>query len=340
MRRSLPLGLLVLILLGCAQPAPQAGVRVAPGASVRVDSPPRPPILPVILAAPSAPVFPVIAPDSTTIRATTEEPEVIELPVGRWELPPPVRMRPLSQLSPEASRFLADRGGTVSVGVFVPADNAVYVASPELAVPMASIAKLVILLAVLDRAEATERALTPDQVALIEPMMVWSDNDSASLLWDSLGGGAGVGAYLDKIGVQGIVLDPLAWGDSHASGPAVAWLLAQLAFGDLVTPAHREFALDLLGRAAAEQPWGVGAGVMRTGADGFVGAKDGWYPVPSGWRAGSAGLVLPVAGSAVTTTPYAIAVLTAENADLEAGIATIEGLADRVQAALTPRGAG
>lgn len=340
MSRGLPLSLLALLLLGCAQPVPPSGARIVPGTRVVVDSPPRPSILPVILAAPSAPVFPTTPQDAAVSRANTQEPEVIELGVGRWELPPPVRMRPLSQLSPEASRFIAERGGSVSVGVFVPADNAVYVASPELAVPMASVAKLVILLALIDRAESAGRTLTADEVALVEPMMVWSDNESATLLWDALGGGHGVSLYLERLGVRGIVLDPLAWGDSHASGPAVAWLLAQLAFGDLVNPEHRELALGLLGRAAAEQPWGVSAGVMRKGADAFVGAKDGWYPVASGWRAGSAGLVLPAAGQAATTVPYSIAVLTAENADLEDGIATIEGLVDRVQAALTPRGAG
>ncbi len=208
---------------------------------------------------------------------------------------------------------------------------------------MASVAKLVIMLALFDRVEAEGRDLTPAEYALLEPMVVWSDNDSASRLWDAVGGARGASAYLERIGVAGIVPDRVAWGDSRASGPAVAWLLAKLAFGDLVTPEHRELALALLARAADDEPWGVGVGVRNTRvlADGtIVGVKDGWYPVRAGWRAGSAGLIVPGPGQPGGTVPYAIAVLTAENALLDDGIYTIEGFADRVQAALTPRGGG
>ncbi len=337
--------LLAITLVACGQSAATPAAR-APSEHASVESPSRPaalPVLPVVLAVPSAPGAPRDRLGAQSLGPAFDGPEVIELPASSWELPQPLRMRPLSQLSPEAARFLASRDGAVTAGVFVPGENAIYVASPELGVPMASVSKLVIMIALFEQAEASGRPLSQDEVALLEPMVVWSDNESATLLWDSLGGATGVEASLAARDVRGVVLHPVAWGDSWASGPAVAWLLGRLAFGDLVAPEHRDLALRLLARATSEQSWGVGASAGRSfagAAEGtIIGVKDGWYPVDAGWRAGSAGLIVPGAGSPATI-PYSIAVLTAENRELEDGIATIEGLADRIQAALTPRGAG
>lgn len=340
---------LAIGLGGCGAPVVLPEVGADRLVRAPIEGPPRPqamPLLPVVLAVPSAPWQASDTDSPPAVRATvdgSDEPEVMELPASTWELPQPLRMRPLSQLSPEAARFLAGREGAVTVGVFVPGESAVYVAGPELGVPMASVSKLVIMVALFEQAEAASRSLTAEELGLLEPMVVWSDNDSATLLWDALGGAAGVGASLAARDVRGVVLHPLAWGDSWASGPAVAWLLGRLAFGDLVAPEHRELALQLLARAASEQSWGVGASAGRSVAEAsegtIVGVKDGWYPVAAGWRAGSAGLIVPGPGSP-STIPYSIAVLTAENHELEDGIATIEGVADRIQAALTPRGAG
>jgi hypothetical protein len=343
-----------LVAAACSG-SPSPAVTIAPALPARIEAPSSLPILPLVLALPSAPVAPVEPVESFApigpfdpfasgyASRGDDAPEAIELPASLWELPPPLRMRPLAQLSPEAARFLAERGGPVTAGVFVAHDNAIYVSSPELALPMASVAKLLIMLALIDRAEAEGRPLNTWEIALLEPMVVWSDNDSATILWDDLGQGAAVDAYLAKQAIRGIVTDPVAWGDSRASGPAVAWLLARLAFGDLVSPEHRELALDLLARAASEQSWGVGSGATRRGVDeppeGRVAVKDGWYPANAGWRAGSAGLVLPGA-DLPGAVPYSIAVLTAQNALLDEGIATIDGFASRVHAALAPREGG
>ncbi len=265
-----------------------------------------------------------------------EEPEAVRLPEDRWQLP--LTMRPLSQLSPDAARFIAERGGAVTAGVYVAQDHAVYVSSPELALPMASVAKVVIMLAVLDRAEVEERPLSDWELAQIEPMVVWSDNDAATLLWDDLGGAAGIEGYLAKQGVAGIVTHPYAWGDSRASGPALAWLLGRMAFGDLLTPEHRDLALGFLEQAAVEQSWGVATAAQGDEPEGaIVASKDGWYPADAGWRAGSVGLVLGGLSETVGNLPYSIAVLTAQNSLLDDGIATVNGLATRVYSALAPR---
>ncbi len=264
------------------------------------------------------------------------EHEAVRLPDDRWHLP--LKMRPLSQLSPDAARFVAERGGSITAGVYVAQDDALYVTSPELALPMASVAKVVIMLAAMDRAEVEGRPLTQWEIEMLEPMVVWSDNDAATYLWDDLGGAAGVDAYLAKQGVAGIVTHPYAWGDSRASGPALAWLLGRMAFGDLLTAEHRDLALALLERAALEQSWGVAAAALGDEPEGaIVASKDGWYPADAGWRAGSVGLVLRGIGETVGSLPYSIAVLTAQNPLLDDGIATVDGLAARVYSALAPR---
>ena len=93
-----------LLLAACAPAAaPSVTVQTAP-APPEVAGPV--PLLPLVLAAPSAPIFPLEGPAGAR---RPEAPEVVELPASSWELPASVRMRPLAQLSPEAARFLAKR---------------------------------------------------------------------------------------------------------------------------------------------------------------------------------------------------------------------------------------
>lgn len=244
-------------------------------------------------------------------------------------------VRPLSELAPGVAAILQESGGSVTAAVVVPQYRTIYVANPEVALPMASVVKLIIMLAVLDRAESEGRTVTSEEVALLDPMVTWSDNDSATWLWDGLGGGAGIDAYLQRAGVGGIATDPWAWGDSRASGAAVALLLSRLAFLDLVTPEHRALALNLLAHVSQDQRWGVG-GSLSAPEGAVVGVKDGWYPVAQGWRVGSAGVVVPGADAPAGAVAYSIAVLTAQNDTLEGGIATIQRIADLVHAALYP----
>jgi hypothetical protein len=257
------------------------------------------------------------------------DPVLVMVPAG-------MRIRPLTELAPDVADLLTNAGDSVTAAVVVPSRETVYVANPDLAVPMASVVKLVIMLALFDAAEAEGRTVTPEEIALLDPMVTWSDNDNASLLWYQLGGGTGIDAYLQKVGASGILTDPWAWGDSRASGEAVALLLSRLAFGNLVSEEHRALALSLLSHVSEDQRWGVGTGVFAWPEGAVVGVKDGWYPVDAGWRAGSAGVLVPLGGDAPGATGYSIAVLTARNATLEDAIAVIQGIAMRVHAALYP----
>jgi hypothetical protein len=110
----------------------------------------------------------------------------------------------------------------------------------------------------------------------------------------------------------------------------MADLMARLAYGEIVNPAHRAVALALLTSVTPEQRWGVPAGADDSGRE-IVGVKDGWYPDEAGWRVNSVGFISPIEPGA---EPYAIAVMTNFQSTQEAGIETIEGAALPVYQAL------
>lgn len=282
-------------------------------------------------------------PESYSLRAhrvveefADEPEEVLWLSPEQMALPADLTVRALWELAPEVATLLEGAGGSVTAAVVVPSRRTIYVANPELAVPLASVVKLVIMLAVLDAAEVEGRTVTAEEIALLDPMVTWSDNDSASWLWGQLGGGPAIDAYLQRVGMSGIVPDRLAWGDSRASGAAVALLLSRLAFADLLSPEHRALALNLLSHVSEDQRRGIG-GSLRTEDGLLLGVKDGWYQVARGWRVGSAGVVLPPADAPPDAAAYSIAVLTAENETLEGATETIQSIAALVHATLHPR---
>ncbi|MBI2908006.1 MAG: serine hydrolase [Chloroflexi bacterium] len=240
--------------------------------------------------------------------------------------------RPLRDLSAEAQSFLDSRDGKWGVAVVVPSQGVMYTANGDELTPMASVVKVAIMLATMDRAMKEGRNLTKRELQLLRPMITQSDNDSATALWDELGGGAAVTAYVNSLGISDFVPNPWdAWGASRASAKGLASLFAQLAFGNILNEPMREIALELLSNVTPSQRWGVAAGTSSDPPPGTViGLKDGWYPARYAWWVNSAGMLLP----GDDRPPYTIAVLTRGSPSLEYGIATIEGVAQMVHAEL------
>jgi hypothetical protein len=104
----------------------------------------------------------------------------------------------------------------------------------------------------------------------------------------------------------------------------LALLLAKLELGEILNPALRSLAIDLLQSVDPSQQWGITAPVSDQGLDGAeVALKNGWWWVESGWWVNSAGIVVPDDG----TPAYAIAILTSEQPSWSYGIETIEEVA-------------
>ncbi len=239
---------------------------------------------------------------------------------------------PLEDLSADAAAYLPTRPASVGVAVVVPSRGALYVANGDELFPMASIAKVAIMAAVMDRAIQEERDLTAHEIELLDPMITVSDNEAATQLWAELGGAEEVGRYLRTIGLATIEPDPNGhWGASHASAKEVALLFAKLAWGGVLDTPRREIALNLLSRGASDQRWGTPAGLSDEHETGTVIAmKDGWYPDVSGWWVNTAGLILP----GDERPGYAMAVLAQNQPSFEDGVETTEGIAARIHVAL------
>ncbi len=184
----------------------------------------------------------------------------------------------------------------------------------------------------MDRAVRDGRALTQWELAQLRPMITVSDNDAATALWEHVGGGAGVEATLQAMGLTASKPNPMeAWGASRSTPKEVALLLTKLALGEILDKERRALALELLGSVAADQTWGVTSGVPLDQPErAVIAIKDGWNPTQGGWWVNSAGLILPL----IDRPAYAMAVLTRQQPSMEYGIATIEGVANRVHAAL------
>jgi len=231
---------------------------------------------------------------------------------------------PLSDLSPEAVAYLEGREGPAGVAVAVPSSGAVYTWNGHEKFHMASIAKVGIMLAVMDQASKADRQLTEEELSYLRPMITVSDNETASILWNRIGGGQAVEDYLRSIGLTEV--DPnkeTCWGASYASAHDMALLFAKLALGEILDDETRRVAIDLLQQVDPSQTWGVIAAAPDERPDGtIVGVKDGWYPADCGWWVNSAGMLLP----ATDKPAYTMAVLTGQQSSWEYGIETIESV--------------
>ena len=197
---------------------------------------------------------------------------------------------------------------------------------------LASAVKVLIALAVLDAAQRENRYVDRFELSLLWPMITLSDNDSATRLWDQIGGGPGLANYPASIGATGISpYDGPYWGTSTASANSLATVVARAAFGDLQNSEHRKLFLNLLESVTPSQRWGISAAAEGEGGSGdLVGLKNGWYPADAGWRVNSVGFVVSNDGLRY----YTIAILTNSQANWDYGIATIEGVAERVHSAI------
>ncbi|MDO8670962.1 MAG: hypothetical protein Q7O66_05970 [Dehalococcoidia bacterium] len=243
--------------------------------------------------------------------------------------------RPLADLSPDAARFLQSRAADWGVAVVVPGTMTVYVANPDQKLETASVVKVLIMLTVFDQAKQEHRNVGEDELELMWPMITESDNDSATFLWNLIGGGARIKTYLYGIGILDI--DPYMgpfYGTTVASARAVATILARTAFGDLLEGTDRKDAVQMLLEVVRSQRWGVPSGAETgSGHRDRVGLKNGWYPEERGWRVNSTGFFV---SPSANQPAYALAVMTNRQSEFRYGVDTIEGVASRIHSALHP----
>ncbi len=191
---------------------------------------------------------------------------------------------------------------------------------------VASSMKVPILLTFLNMIEQQGRTATGSEQALMTTMIENSNNDSATTLYNEIGAGPGVTAYMQRIGVSGLYINPNAWGWSQISPWTMVSLLAALNAGTILTPQDRTLALTLMENVESDERVGVGDTAPAGAA---VAMKDGWVIGPDGlWAVNSSGIVT------TSGETYIISAYTQGQPSLGAGQSAIRQISAAVAANL------
>ncbi|RBM23916.1 serine hydrolase [Streptomyces sp. PT12] len=195
----------------------------------------------------------------------------------------------------------------------------------------ASIVKVDILAALLLKAQDEGRELTARERLLAEVMIQRSDNDAADELWLAIGGGAGLDAANERLGLVATSAGPAGhWGLTQTT--AVDQLALLRAIHGARTPLHADsqaYIRELMATVVPEQRWGISA-AADGGADGGFELKNGWLPrTRTGlWDVNSIGRVT------VEGRPYLVAVVSDGHLSWEAGVAVVEAAAEAALSAV------
>ncbi|MBI3751812.1 MAG: serine hydrolase [Chloroflexi bacterium] len=201
----------------------------------------------------------------------------------------------IAVLDPALGAWLAAFGGRVGVRVVDLAGNVAYGFNDDRAYITASSVKVAILVAILRRLEAAHREPTTHELALMTAMIERSNNDAATALYRTIGGGAGLRAFGRAIGLDGLTppRPDFAWYWTRITPRAMARLLELLDAGRLVNARHSALALSLMRHQIASQRWGPG----DTAPDGArVSMKTGHIYGPDGLMVANASGIVTANG--------------------------------------------
>jgi len=193
----------------------------------------------------------------------------------------------------------------------------------------ASIVKVDILCTLLYQSQRSGRALTPQERDLATTMIEDSDNDSASSLYDDVGGAAGVDEANRVFGLLATTAgDGPYWGLTATTVADQIQLLRVVSTRpSVLTVASQDYVQRLMEQVEASEQWGVP--VTADHGTRFM-VKNGWLPDPDTglWEINSIGLVVH------HHQRMLIAVLSDDNGSMDAGISEVERMAEAAAGAL------
>ena len=194
-----------------------------------------------------------------------------------------------------------------------------------------SVAKIPILLAVLENAQNSQVTLTESEKQWLEWMISVSDNRATQILWDGLGDTSAVDSLFFDAGLsQPRFAQVDRWGTMRTSSLELAWLLAAVASGRLVNEETYNYATALLSQVEESQQWGVSAGHNDdAGCECSILVKNGWLEVDGLWWLWSAGVAFGTDGKPT----YALVVMTDSVEFFGDGVETIEEIASAIHSA-------
>ncbi|GAC1647404.1 MAG: hypothetical protein NVS4B8_20110 [Herpetosiphon sp.] len=233
--------------------------------------------------------------------------------------------QPLDKLVPNGVAALKQRQGSVGIAVVRLGSNDLFTYDGTRLFEMYSVAKLPIMLTLLNRVANDNRAPSTSEMQVIEQMMEQSDNGAASYLLTAVGGAAGVERFLHENGINHTMIVDDAWGASTTTAQDMAQLLAKLGTCTILNQSLCDYAVGVMTRVTPAQAWGVSAGVEPQT---MVALKNGWYPDNDGWGINSVGII------AAPGKQYTIAVFTYPSPSMGYGISTIERVSTAIFAAI------
>jgi hypothetical protein len=241
----------------------------------------------------------------------------------RATYPPPAAIR-------RAQRFAAARG--ISFAVI---DRSIGVRGYDYdrQFSSASVSKALLLAAELRRLEREGLPLDGETKALLEPMITYSDNRAADVIYARVGD-QGLEEAASRAGMRNFVAVPGFWGGDQITASDIARFFYRLE-ANLRGP-HRRYAMELLSRITPVERWGIPQAI---GHGWSVWFKGGWRPPgqeqTSGTVTHQAALLEHRRGERL-----ALAVLTEEPPGASTGFAAIEGIAERLLASPPPHRGG
>jgi len=227
-----------------------------------------------------------------------------------------------ARLSAGIRAALAARVSVVSLAVDDPARGLTCQFHPWWRDDSASVAKVMILAALLHQLTAEGRWLSPEQDALARQMITESSDTAASTLWADEGPDA-VQDFLNLAGMRTTTPGPgIYWGLTQVDAHDEMLLLRLLVTRNAVLDhTEQDYILRLMAEVTPSQRWGVPAGRP---AGVTVHVKNGWLPDPTLWVINSLGDFTSSHGD------VSIAILTHENPDMAYGIDTIQAAAGTI----------
>jgi len=247
---------------------------------------------------------------------------------------------PADPFGPAAVAYLHSRDGNDTAAVLDVSTGTTWMYNPGVAQDTASIVKVDIMATLLAQQTAASGTIPSAEQSLLTSMIEVSDNDSATSLWNSVGGPTAIDAFNRSIGMVGTTPSTClvcagfqwpGWGlTTTTAADQLALLRAVLFPSPLISATDRAEAVNLLENITPSEDWGVSGGVP-SGVT--IALKNGWVPVSDGtWQINSIGWVDGDGRN------YLIAVLTDENPNEQYGIDTIDTLSGYIWNALEPTG--
>jgi beta-lactamase class A len=236
---------------------------------------------------------------------------------------------PTSTFPAALTGYVAARTGTVTAAVENLATGQTLLLNPGVVQDEASVVKVDVMATLLAQQPSGSVPSSPSQQELLTTMIEDSDNDSATALWDQVGGPTAISTFNQRVGMESTTPSPCVtctsfpwpgWGLTTTTPVDQLALLRQFVLPNpLLSQAQRTYGLGLMESVIPTESWGVSGGVP-SGVT--VALKNGWLPLTgeTDWQVNSVGWI---DGDG---RDYIAAIFTTGNPNEQYGIDTINYL--------------